>query len=99
MPRQNDKKEAYKQKFEAQLHEWQAEIDKLKAKAEIAEAEARLEYLKQIDKVKALQDEGWENFEKLRNASERAWDEMKAEAELNWVKMNNAIKAAYDKLK
>lgn len=95
----NEKKEAYKEKFEAQLHEWQAEIDKLKAKAEKAEAEAKIEYQRQLDKLREMQDEVWENFEKLRGAGERTWDEMKAEAEANWVKMNNAVKSAFDKLK
>jgi len=99
MTEQDSRKEAYKEKFKAQLHEWQAEIDRLKAKAEEAEAEAKIEYQRQIDKLKKLQGEAWDNFEKLRSASERAWDEMKAEAEKKWVEMNNAIKSAIDKFK
>ncbi len=99
MTDEQKKRAAYQDKFKAQLNEWQGEIDKLNAKVEKAEAEAKIEYQKQIDKLKALQDESWDYFEKLRNASERHWDEIKAETELKWTKMNNALKAAFDKLK
>ena len=99
MTDQDPKKEAYKEKFKAQLHVWQAEIDKMKAKAEKTEADAKIEYQRQLDKLRDMQDEAWEDFEKLRNAGERAWDEIKAETEKNWVKMNNTIKEAIDKIK
>lgn len=99
MTDQDPKKEAYKEKFKAQLHVWQAEIDKMKAKAEKAEADAKIEYQKQLDKLRDMQDEAWEDFEKLRNAGERAWDEIKVETEKNWLKMNNTIKEAIDKIK
>ncbi|MEQ8289952.1 MAG: coiled coil domain-containing protein [Gammaproteobacteria bacterium] len=99
MTDEQKKRAAYQDKLKAQLNEWQGEIDKLNAKVEKVEAEAKIEYQKQIDKLKALQDESWDYFEKLRNASERHWDEIKAETELKWTKMNNALKAAFDKLK
>lgn len=99
MTDEQKKREAYQDKLKAQLDEWQGEIDKLKARAEEAEAEAKIEYQKQIDQLKTLQDESWNYLEKLRNASERHWDEIKAETELKWTKMNNAFKAAFDKFK
>ena len=37
-------KEAYEKKLEAQMEEWSLEIDKLKAKADKAEADSQLEY-------------------------------------------------------
>ena len=37
-------KEAYEKKMRAKLDEWGAQIDKLKAKADAAEADVQLEY-------------------------------------------------------
>jgi len=42
-------KDAYVQKLQAKSDEWHAEIDKLKAKADSAKADAKIEYYKQIE--------------------------------------------------
>ena len=42
-------KEVYLQKMRAQLDEWKADVDKLKAKASMASADARLERNRQIE--------------------------------------------------
>lgn len=41
-----DEKSAYRQKLEARLDKWRAEIDELQAKASEASEDARLEYEK-----------------------------------------------------
>jgi len=43
-----NEKELYQQKTQAQLDEWKAELDKLKAKASSASADTQLELNKQI---------------------------------------------------
>jgi hypothetical protein len=50
-----DTKEAYQEKFDAQLREWSAKIDELKAKADKAKAEAKIEYCEQIDGLRSKQ--------------------------------------------
>jgi hypothetical protein len=45
-------KEAYQKKLQAQLDEWNAEIEQLKAKADKAEAESQLEYYKKIEELR-----------------------------------------------
>ena len=53
-------KDAYQKKIEAQMAEWKSEIDKMKAKADKADADAKIAYYKEIDalrsKQKAAQD-------------------------------------------
>jgi hypothetical protein len=49
-----NRKEAYQKKLQAQLDEWSAEIDKLKAKADNAEADAQIEYYKQIEALRTM---------------------------------------------
>ncbi|WPD22031.1 MAG: hypothetical protein SD837_17715 [Candidatus Electrothrix scaldis] len=49
-------KEAYEQKLQAQLDVWSAEIDKLKAKANSAEADAQLNYQKHIEELQSKKE-------------------------------------------
>ncbi len=51
-----NEKELYQQKKQAQLNEWKAEFDKLKAKASGASADAQLELNKQIAVIPPCQD-------------------------------------------
>lgn len=44
-----DKRKAYEEKCDAQLQEWNAQIDLLKARADKAKAEAKIEYYKTIE--------------------------------------------------
>jgi len=75
----NDKK-LYQQKKQAQLDEWRAEIDKLKAKASGASAETQLEI---NNKIKALEiefEEGKTKLSQLAEAGDDAWDSLKSAA-------------------
>lgn len=49
-------KETYEKKLQAQLDEWEAEINKLKDKADKAAAEAQPEYNKLIDELRSMQE-------------------------------------------
>jgi hypothetical protein len=57
-------KEAYAKKVQTQLDEWNAEIDKLKAKAANAEADAdvQIEYHKKIEELHSLQKSATSKF-------------------------------------
>jgi len=92
-------KDEYVQKLHAKLDVWNAEIDKLKAKAEKAQAESRVEHQEQI---KNLQQKLWEAEKKvaeLRNAGEGAWEDLKAGVQLAWDSMEEAVKSARSKFK
>ena len=49
-------KEAYETKLQAQLDEWQADVDKLRARLKNAEADAKLEIKQQMNDLQAKQD-------------------------------------------
>jgi hypothetical protein len=88
------KREAYEHKLQAQLDEWAAEIQKLKARAERAEAEAQLEYYRQIDRLKEEQQKAQAQLDELRQASEQAWDDLRAGVERAWEDFGQAVKKA-----
>ena len=87
-------KEAYQQKLEAQLDEWTADINKMKAKADKADADAQLEYYKQIEELRSKQETAQEKLEELKEAGEGAWEDLKTGVELAWSSLGEALKSA-----
>ena len=88
------KKEAYEKKLEAQLKEWKTDIDKMKAKAEKADAEARLEYYKQIEDLRSKQEAVQKKLTELKAAGESAWEDLKSGIDLAWTSLAESIKSA-----
>lgn len=92
-------KQAYEKKLRAQLDEWNSEIDRLKAKAESAEADAQLEYYKHIEELRTRQEAARTKLEELENASEDAWEDLKAGVESAWDDLGQAIRSAATRFK
>jgi len=93
------RKEAYEQKLQAQLDQWSAEIDKLKAKAESKGADAQLEYHRQIKELRARQEIAKNKLAELRASSGDAWEDIKAGADSAWDSLNEALKSAASRFK
>lgn len=92
-------KQAYEQKLRAQLDEWKAEIDRLKARADSAEAESQLEYYKQIEDLRTRQEAARVKLEELENAGEDAWEDLKAGLENAWNELGEAVRTASSRFK
>ena len=65
-------REAYREKLEAQMREWSAKIDLLKAKADQAEAEAKIEYSKRIEDLRQRKEALQTQLAELKNAGKPA---------------------------
>jgi len=87
-------KEAYEKKLQSQLDEWNAEIDKLKAKADSAEADAQLEYYKQIEELRSMQDAAGKKLDELKEAGDDAWEDLKAGIDSAWDSLSSSVKSA-----
>ncbi len=94
-----NKKEAYQKKLQAQLDEWSAEIDMLKAKADGAEADAQLEYYKQIEELRAMQESANNKAAELKEANDDAWEDLKVGMDSAWNSLSNSVKSARSKFK
>ena len=81
-------KDDYQRKIEAQLNQWDAEINLLKAKAQNAEADAKITYQKKLEDLKSKKDvvikrlqelktSGTEVFEELKDGIDKACTELK----------------------
>lgn len=87
-------KDAYEQKIQARLEELDAEIDKLKAKAKAADAEAQLEYTRQLSQLRELREDAGRKMERLGAASDDALDEARAGLENAWNDLKRAMERA-----
>ncbi|MEX0694561.1 MAG: coiled coil domain-containing protein [Rhodospirillales bacterium] len=88
------KKQAYEQKFQAQFDEWSAEIDKLKARAERADADAQITYHEEVDKLRARQDEMNQKLKELKDTGDDAWGDIVAGVESAQSALGNALRSA-----
>ena len=92
-------KNAYQDKMDARLREWQANIDALKARADQAGAEQRIKYHEEIDSLRTKQQRVQEKLEELRTAGTDAWEDVKAGVEVAWTDLQDAVQRARDKFR
>ncbi|MDR9501994.1 MAG: coiled coil domain-containing protein [Desulfurivibrionaceae bacterium] len=92
-------KESYEKKLQAQLNEWNADIDKLKAQADKAEADAKIKYNKEIEELQAMQAAAKKKLAELKEAGDDTWEELKAGIENAWDSLSKAVKSTTSKFK
>jgi chromosome segregation ATPase len=92
-------KEAYLEKMKAKLDEWNAEIDKLKAKAAQSKADLKLEIDKRVEDLEAHRQEITNKMQQMRQASESAWVDLKGGVQRAWEHLDEAVKSASAKFK
>ncbi|OGW39729.1 MAG: coiled coil domain-containing protein, partial [Nitrospirae bacterium GWD2_57_9] len=90
---------AYEEKLDAQLKEWSAQIELLKAKADNARADAKVEYFKTIDALQRKQNEAKTKLHELKTAGDEAWEDLKAGAEKAWAEVKTAYHDASSRFK
>lgn len=86
-----NEKEVYQQKKQAQLDEWKAEVDKLKAQASGASADAELELNRKIGSLEGRIEDGKSKLAEFADASENAWEATKDGVESAWNSMESAF--------
>jgi len=87
-------KQAYQQKIQAQLDEWSAEIDKLRAKADKADADAQIALNREIDNLRDKKNQAREKLDELSDASEGAWEDLKTGVEAASNQLGQALRSA-----
>jgi len=92
-------KEAYQDKMEAQLREWQAKIDVLKARVDRAGADQKVKYYERIESLKAKKKAADIKLAELRQAGESAWEDVKTGMEMAWDDLKLSMDEALKKFK
>ena len=83
----------------ARLKEWDTELQKLEAKAELAKADVKASYNQQIKELRLKKDEAQQKLKKIQDSGEDAWEELKEGAEKSWKIFEDSVKAAWGKFK
>lgn len=88
------KKQAYEERLRAELDEWTAKIDVLKAKADKAEAGAKIKYYETIEELQAKQTLAKDKLRRLHEASDDAWEDLKKGIQSAWSDLGDAVRSA-----
>lgn len=76
--------ELYRQKKQAELDAWQAQVDQFKAKVSHASADAQLEMNRRIKTLEIKIEEANVKMAAILDVSEEAWDSFKEDLESAW---------------
>lgn len=89
----NDRDE-YISSLYAQLNIWNYDIDTMCAKADKVTGDKINEYNKQIELLLSIQSVARQKIQKLQDAQENIWEQMKPEIELTWTEMGKTLDTA-----
>jgi uncharacterized protein YfiM (DUF2279 family) len=89
-----DDRELHRQKYQAQLDEWKADVAKLKARAAGAKADAQIEMNKHMKELDHKLHEAGTRLSELAAAGEETWDSARKNVELTWAALKAGVSAA-----
>jgi nucleotide-binding universal stress UspA family protein len=95
----SEKRKVYQEKIEAQLKEWGAKIDELKAKAERSKAELKVKYESQVEDLRIKQEALEKRLKEFKESGDEAWEDFKDGLEDALDEMKKALKRAASRFK
>jgi hypothetical protein len=98
-PQQNAKRDLYKQKYDAQLTEFEAKISGFKASAEKATAQAKLDMKPTFDAINEKFEHAKAHAKEMQAMAEDKLDEGEKVAEKAWSDLKAAVEGGLDALK
>ncbi len=81
-------------RMNAQLKQWDADLDALGARSELASHEARAASLERIKDLRASRDAAQKALQQMRAAGEAAGAQMKAGVEAAWTSLQKGLQKA-----
>lgn len=85
--------------MQAQLDEWEAEVERFKAKAYGASANVQLELNKELNALKGKIEQGNTKLAELADTSEDSWESIKVGVDSAWDSLRTAVSDAKKKFK
>lgn len=83
-------REDYLELMEKRLNAWKAQAEQFKAGTAQMEANAKAQYEKGLEALHAKQEEAWDNFRKMKAASESAWEQFRIDMDKAGEEVKNA---------
>jgi hypothetical protein len=84
----------YVAKLKVQLDHWNEDVTKWEEKAKVSHVEAKKQYTKQLDTLRAKREEALYSLKLLEGASTTAWTEFSKGADDAWERMREAVAQA-----
>lgn len=94
-----DKDQAYQEKMNAQLKVLSARIDELKAMAQKAKAEVKIEYMEGLEALEANQKTLKKKLADMKKAGKAAGKDLKEGIETSLFDLKKAVESAFDRFK
>ncbi len=92
-------RETYRQKYEAQIHEWSAKLEGLIAHTDKLTAQAKLDAKPRLDALHLKIEAAKARLHEIADATDDKWEEVKKGAEHAWHEVKGAVEGAYDVIK
>jgi DNA repair ATPase RecN len=92
-------REDFVQRLKEKIDLWNADLDRLQARADQASSETRIKYQQQIADLQERRGELEDKMAQLRCAGEGAWDDVKTGMEIAWGSMSEALSSALHRFK
>ncbi len=90
-----DTREAYKEKYEAQLKVWGAKVDVIKAQAEMVKAQAKIDLAPQVNAVNEKYEAAKARLEQMAKATDDVWNDLKTDADKVWQDFEASVQGAF----
>jgi competence protein ComGC len=84
-------KNDFVEKLNAQINQWNIDLDKMGANAQKLKGDSKIQADKQIAMIRSQQVELKSNLEKIQNSADDAWDDLKKGAEETRDKIGKAF--------
>ncbi len=94
-----DKDQAYREKIDAQLKILSARIDELKAMAQKAKADVKIEYMEGLEALEANQKKVKKKLEDMKKAGKAAGKDLKEGIDMSLFDLKKAVESAFERFK
>ena len=87
----SERRDAYIQKLKAMLDEWNDEIERMAEKEDKAGPNAKIEYYKKLDELRAKRDDIVARIDAMQKSGEDAWEDLKFDLESSWEFLKDGL--------
>lgn len=93
------KKRVYVEKAEAEVKEWAATVELLKAKANKSRTEVKARYLKDIELLQGMQEDAIQKLQELKGSGDEAWTDLKGGLDRALGELKQSVKNAISRFR
>ena len=92
-------RETHQHQMETMMKDWGSRLDALKARADKASADAKVEMHAQVVELGKLQDAAKKHFEEFKASSKDTWKDVRTDVEAQWASLSTSVENLMKKIK